>query len=55
MEMYEGGEEQSQKDAFDSLVPTRRPLEVLSQSYIYAHGINAMAVTDTGSFPVAII
>ncbi|VDL69894.1 unnamed protein product [Nippostrongylus brasiliensis] len=34
-------------EVFDSLAPTRRAPEILTQSYIYAQGIKAMAVSET--------
>ncbi|CAJ0605524.1 unnamed protein product [Cylicocyclus nassatus] len=46
LELYEGGE-QTYKDRFDSLTPTKHPPEVLSQSFIYAQGIQAMGVSET--------
>ncbi|KAL6736891.1 hypothetical protein Aduo_007193 [Ancylostoma duodenale] len=46
LELYEGSE-QSNKDRFDSLTPTKQPPEVVSQSFIYAQGIEAMAVSET--------
>lgn len=36
------------QDRFDSLTPTKQPPEVVSQSFIYAQGIEAMAVSETG-------
>ncbi|KHJ96160.1 g-patch domain protein [Oesophagostomum dentatum] len=46
LELYEGNE-QSNKDRFDSLAPTKQPPEVVSQSFIYAQGIQAMGVSET--------
>ncbi|KAK6736630.1 hypothetical protein RB195_019370 [Necator americanus] len=46
LELYEGSE-QSNKDRFDSFAPTKQPPEVVSQSFIYAQGIEAMAVSET--------
>ncbi|WKX94488.1 hypothetical protein Q1695_011623 [Nippostrongylus brasiliensis] len=46
LELYEGSE-QTNKEVFDSLAPTRRAPEILTQSYIYAQGIKAMAVSET--------
>ncbi|PAV91619.1 hypothetical protein WR25_20113 isoform B [Diploscapter pachys] len=46
MELYEG-EEKSNKQKFDSLVPTKTPPSVVAQSYIYAQGVDAMAVSET--------
>ncbi|VDO27239.1 unnamed protein product [Haemonchus placei] len=46
LELYEGSE-QSNKDYFDSLSPTRTAPQVVTQSFIYAQGIQAMAVSET--------
>ncbi|KAK5985909.1 ER membrane protein complex subunit 1 [Trichostrongylus colubriformis] len=46
LELYEGSE-QTNKDRFDSLSPTKKAPEVITQSFIYAQGIQAMAVSET--------
>ncbi|VDM65110.1 unnamed protein product [Strongylus vulgaris] len=46
LELYEGSE-QTYKDRFDSLTPTKQPPEIISQSFIYAQGIQAMGVSET--------
>ncbi|KAJ1350486.1 hypothetical protein KIN20_006284 [Parelaphostrongylus tenuis] len=46
IELYEGGE-RTNKDYFDSLSPLKQPPELVTQSFIYAQGINAMAVSET--------
>ncbi|KJH51247.1 hypothetical protein DICVIV_02612 [Dictyocaulus viviparus] len=46
IELYEGGE-QTNKDYFDSLLPTRQIPELITQSFIYSQGIDAMAVSET--------
>ena len=47
LEMYEG-EYQTDPVAFSSLAPTLAPPIVLRQSYIFAQGVTAMGVTNTG-------
>lgn len=46
LELYEGSE-QSSKNYFDSLTPTKNAPEIVTQSFIYAQGIQAMAVSET--------
>ncbi|VDM53453.1 unnamed protein product [Angiostrongylus costaricensis] len=46
LELYEGGE-RTNKNYFDSLSPMKQPPELVTQSFIYAQGISAMAVSET--------
>ncbi|CAI2347305.1 unnamed protein product [Caenorhabditis sp. 36 PRJEB53466] len=47
IELYEGSEKQFQKEMFDSYLLNKQPAIVMSQSYIYAHGIDSMTVSET--------
>ncbi|CAD6198417.1 unnamed protein product [Caenorhabditis auriculariae] len=47
VELYEGGEQQSMAETFDSMAPTKQAPVSIAQSYIYAQGIVAMSVTET--------
>lgn len=47
--MYEGLEP-TDLTKFDSFLATREPIQVIAQAYIFAQGVSAMAVSETGIF-----
>ncbi|CAI5441101.1 unnamed protein product [Caenorhabditis angaria] len=47
IELYESSDSPSQKETFNSLIPTEHAPVVMTQAYIYANGVEAMSVSET--------
>ena len=53
LELYEG-DELTDKEKFDSLAATKKPVVVMQSAFIFSQGIQHMDVSETGQ-PLAII